>query len=143
MFCDLGETKSFRRAAERNGVTASAVSQSLRAMEKQFGTRLAVRSRGGLQLTAAGVVCHDHCRTMFRLADELEREMAVARATVGNVIELAACYSIGLHQLPPVLKQFKREFPPVQVQVRYASIDRVHDAVLDNAVDLGLTCYPD
>ncbi len=110
-------------------------------MEKQFGAKLAVRSRGDFQLTAAGVICHEHCRTMIQLAEAMERQMAAARAAAGNVIELAACYSIGLHQLPPVLKQFKREFPG-QVQVRYASIDRVHDAVLDNAVDLGLTCYP-
>ena len=142
MFCDLGETRSFRQTAERNGVTTSAVGQSLRVLEKKFGARLAVRRRGCFQLTAAGMICHEHCRTMIRLADELERRMAAARAAAGNVIELAACYSIGLHQLPPVLKQFQREFPPVQVQVRYASIDRVHDAVLDNAVDLGLTCYP-
>jgi DNA-binding transcriptional LysR family regulator len=44
----LGETRSFRQTAERNGVTASAVSQSLRAMEKQFGARLAVRRRNDL-----------------------------------------------------------------------------------------------
>ena len=30
----------------------------------------------------------------------------------------------------------------VEVRVHYGSIDRVHDQVLDNVVDLGLVCYP-
>ena len=142
MFCDLVETQSFTRAAEKQGVTLSAVSQRLGTMEKEFSAKLAVRSRHGFQLTAAGVVCYELCREMVRLADELERQIHSAKTTTGGVLELAACYSIGLHQLPPLLKQFQQDFPAVEVRVRYGLIDWVHEEVTEDVVDLGLVCYP-
>src|ERR1039458_4082707 len=142
MFCDLVETQSFTRAAEKQGVTLSAVSQRLGTMEKEFSAKLAVRSRHGFQLTAAGVVCYELCREMIRLAEEMERQIHSAKTTTGGVLELAACYSIGLHQLPPLLKRFQQDFPAVEVRVRYGLIDWVHEEVTEDVVDLGLVCYP-
>jgi DNA-binding transcriptional LysR family regulator len=142
MFCDLVETKSFSRAAERLGVTPSAVSQMLATLERAEGSLVAVRAAHGLQLTPAGEIYYHYCREIVQLADELDRQLHVAKVTVGGVIELAACYSVGLHQLPPLLKQFQQDFPAVQVRVHYGLIDQVHDEVTENAVDLGLVCYP-
>ena len=142
LFCDVVETKNFTRAAERNGITQSAVSQMLQALEKEFGARLVDRRRHVFQLTPAGEICHQHSREIVRLAGELAQRMQQARDTSTGVIELATCYSIGLHQLPPVLRQFRRDFPKVEVRVRYGLVDWVHGAVMDDAVDLGLACYP-
>ena len=142
MFCALVETQSFTRAAERNGVTQSAVTQQLWAMEKHFGAKLAVRGWGNFRLTPAGVICHEYCHAMVRLAADLDRHMQSAKVVSSGVIELAACYSIGLHHLPPWLKTFQQAFPQVEVRIRYGLIDRVYKEVMDSMVDLGLVCYP-
>ena len=102
LFCDLVETQNFTRAAEKNSVTTSAITQMLHA---------------------------DAVRRIQQLAND-------------SVIELAACHSIYLHQLPPCLKQFRQNSPAVQINVRHGLIDRVHEQVLENTVDLGLVCYP-
>ncbi|HST60272.1 MAG TPA: LysR family transcriptional regulator [Longimicrobium sp.] len=54
VFVALAETKSFRRAGDRLGVTASAVSHSLRRLEERLGVVLAHRTSRSMHLTQAG-----------------------------------------------------------------------------------------
>ena len=142
LFCDVVAAKNFTRAAEWNDRTQAHASNVVRALEKEYRVQLVERRRGLFRLTRAGEVFHRECLEILRLHDEMERRIEIARAAAGGIIELAACYSIGLHQLPPCLNRFRRAFPAADVRVRYHLIDRVHDAVLDRAVDLGLACYP-
>jgi DNA-binding transcriptional LysR family regulator len=142
IFCDLAETKSFTRTAERHGVTQSAISQQLAAMEREINTVLVLRSRKTFQLTPAGEICHQRCLEIVRLTMEMGKRLQQAKDASAGAIELAACFSIGLHQLPPVLDRFRRDFPAVEVRVRYGHIDRVHELVMENEVDLGLVAYP-
>jgi DNA-binding transcriptional LysR family regulator len=143
IFCDLIETRNFTLTAKKHGVTQSAVSQMLRSMERDAGAQIIIR-RGPHVFgpTQAGELYCRHSREIIRLAEELDRRMHEAKTTAGGVIELAACHSIGLHQLPPLLEQYQRAFPAVEVRVSYGLIDRVHDAVAENVVDFGLVCYP-
>jgi DNA-binding transcriptional LysR family regulator len=142
LFCDLAETRSFTRTAQRHGVTQSAISQQLAVMERLFGERLIERSRRIFQLTPAGEICHQRCLEIARLYVEMGKRMEQAKDASRGTIELAACFSIGLHQLPPVLDRFRRDFPAVEVRVRYEHIDRVHELVMTNEVNLGLVAYP-
>jgi DNA-binding transcriptional LysR family regulator len=146
IFCDLVETKSFTRTAERHGVTQSAITQQLWALEREFKSvlvlRSLLRSRKTFQLTPEGEVCHQYCLEIARLTVEMGKRLQQAKDTSAGIIELAACFSIGLHQLPPVLDRFRRDFPAVEVRVRYEHIDRVHELVMENEVDLGLVAYP-
>jgi len=125
-----------------NDRTQAHASNLFLALEREFGMQLAERRPGFFQLTPAGELCHRHFLEILRLHDALEPEMQAARKAAADIIELAACYSIGLHQLPPCLRRFRRDFPTADVRVRYQLIDRVHDAVLARLVNLGLVCYP-
>ena len=53
-FCIAAECSSFRAAADRLFITASAVSHQIKSLEEEFGTRLFERSGRSLQLTSAG-----------------------------------------------------------------------------------------
>jgi DNA-binding transcriptional LysR family regulator len=55
---------------------------------------------------------------------------------------LSTIYSIGLHQLPPYLTRFMKDFPSVNVRVEYRRSNLVHDDIIHNSVDLGLVAYP-
>lgn len=54
VFAAVAEARGFRAAGERLGVSASAVSQSLRKLERQVGVTLVQRSTRSVRLTAAG-----------------------------------------------------------------------------------------
>ena len=55
-FCDLVETKSFSKAARLNGVTQSAVSQQLKAMEIHYDMLIIDRNQKKFRLTPQGAI---------------------------------------------------------------------------------------
>ena len=79
MFCDLVETESFSRAAERSFVTQSAVSQRLRIWNVDMGRRLIERGqgRGPVHPTLAGQALYEGAK---RLLHDVDAGRAPARA---------------------------------------------------------------
>jgi DNA-binding transcriptional LysR family regulator len=142
LFCDLVETQNFTRAAEKNYLTQSAITRMLHALEAGIGEPLVLRRGHKFQLTRAGEIHYQYASEIVRLYADAVRCVQEVGVTIGGVIDLGVCHSLLLHQLPPVQKQFQQKFPGVQINVRYGLIDRVHEQVLDNTVDLGLVCYP-
>jgi DNA-binding transcriptional LysR family regulator len=61
---------------------------------------------------------------------------------ISGTIRVATIYSIGLHDLPPYIKKFLKNYPTVNVHVEYRRSNQVYDDVLSNVVDLGLVAYP-
>ena len=143
LFCHVVETGSFSVAAEKHGVTASAISQALARLEKTWGFQLVTRGRHGIvEVTRAGQAAYDVASAVVRLAGELHRTLRHTRETADPRIRLTACHSIGLHQLPIFLDGFKGRHPEIQIHLGYGLIDGVHHDVQENAADLGLVCYP-
>lgn len=141
LFCDVAVTQSFTDAARLHGCTPAHASQSFHALEREFDMPLAERGLRHVHLNPAGQVCHEHCRHMVGLADELAGKLDQIREGSGS-IEVATCPSIGLYRLPPLLHAFRQACPGITVQVRHESHDGVHQAVLHNLVDAGLVPYP-
>jgi DNA-binding transcriptional LysR family regulator len=61
---------------------------------------------------------------------------------ISGTIRVATIYSIGLHDLPPYIKRFLKDYPTVHVHVEYRRANQVYEDVLGNVVDLGLVAYP-
>jgi len=142
-FCDLVETKSFTRAAELNFVSQSAVSQQLRALERRFEQRLVERGAGlGVEPTAAGKLLYAEGKAILARLQALEERLREPTGAMSGTVRVATVYSVGLHALPPYVKQFLREHPQVQIQVEYSRTDRVVEACLAGDIDLGIVAFP-
>jgi DNA-binding transcriptional LysR family regulator len=142
VFCDLTETRSFTKAAQINGVTQSAVSQTISALERQFRARLVERGKKKFRLTRAGEVFRDFSKETLRTYDTLQGAIKTAREHTSILIRLASIYSFGLHDLPLVLKKFLQRNPAVKLKLEYDGAKRVYAAVLESSADLGLVAYP-
>ena len=141
-FCDLTETRSFTKAAQINGVTQSAVSQTISALERQFRARLVERGKKKFRLTREGEVFYDFSRQTLQTYDTLQGALKTAREHTSSLIRLASIYSLGLHDLPLVLRKFLKTNPTVKVELEYGGAERVYAAVLESSADLGLVAYP-
>ncbi len=141
-FCDLAETESFTKAAQLNSVTQSAVSQQISALERQFKSLLIERSKKNFRLTREGQVLYDYSKQILQTFAELDSRLQELKDTISGAIRVATIYSIGLHDLPPHLKQFMQSYPAVKVQVEYRKANEVYADVVGNVVDLGLIAYP-
>lgn len=142
VFCDLAETESFTKAAQINGVTQSAVSQQISALEKQFKSLLIERSKKKFRLTREGQVLYDYSKQIIQTYDSLHNKLAELKDIISGTIRVATIYSIGLHDLPPYIKKFMKNYPTVNIHVEYRRANQVYDDVLSNVVDLGLVAYP-
>ena len=75
IFSDLVESESFSRAAKLNGITQSAVSQQLRAMEKHFSILIVDRSQKQFRLTREGQKLFESAKEILYLYDKLNSEL--------------------------------------------------------------------
>ena len=142
IFSDLVESESFSRAAKLNGITQSAVSQQLRAMEKHFNVLIVDRSQKQFRLTREGRKLYSSSKEILHLYEKLNSELQEMKKVISGTIHISTIYSIGLHELPPYIKLFLQEFPEVNVRVEYRRSNLVYEDILHNSVDLGLVAYP-
>lgn len=145
IFCDLVETQSFSLAAERNFVTQSAVSQQVRNLEEKFKKRLLERVRGRreLKLTPSGDIFYQECKNVLLSYDQLQENMRGIAGTVSGTVRVATVYSIGLHELPPKVREFMSKFPAAKIDLEYSRTTRVVRDVLNGTVELGVVAYPE
>ncbi|CAA6679254.1 MULTISPECIES: LysR family transcriptional regulator [unclassified Lentimonas] len=142
IFSDLVESESFSRAAKLNGITQSAVSQQLRAMEKHFNILIVDRSQKQFRLTREGKKLFESAKEILYLYDKLNSELQEMKKVISGTIHISTVYSIGLHELPPYVKVFLAKFPEVNIRVEYRRANMVYEDILTNSIDLGLIAYP-
>lgn len=145
IFCDLVETQSFSQAAERNFVTQSAVSQQVRGLEEKFKRRLLERVRGRreVRLTDAGRSLYEESRNVLAAYESLQERMRAIDGVVSGSVRVATVYSIGLHELPPVVRRFMALYPSAKIDLEYSRTTRIVHDVLSGAIELGIVAYPE
>lgn len=142
VFCDVAQARSFSRGASSNGITQSAASQAVHQVEKHLAIRLIDRSTRPLTLTTAGRAFYEGCKAVLKRYDALEEQVRVLHGEVEGTVRVAAIYSVGLHHLPPLADQFRREHPKADLHIDCRHPDRVYEAVLADEADFGLVSYP-
>lgn len=145
VFCDLVDLQSFSLAAERNFITQSAVSQQIRTLEDKFKRRLLERVRGRreVRLTSAGEVFYREAKNVLGCYDELNESMRGLVGKIGGTVKVATVYSVGLHELPPKVREFMSKFPSAKIDLEYSRTTRVVRDVLNGAVELGVVAFPE
>src|ERR1051325_1033651 len=130
LFCEVAQHRSVSRAAELHGVTQSAASQRLQALEKEIGARLIDRSTRPLSLTAAGELYFRGCRRILASYESLKRRVASAGnghpgapgtddPGLRGEVTIAAIYSSGIDLLNQVKAAFERERPRATISITY------------------------
>src|SRR5512136_1621714 len=119
VFCDLAETESFTKSAQINEVTQSAVSQQISSLERQFKSLLIERSKKRFRLTREGQVLYDYSKEIVQTYESLHSKLQKIKDIISGTIRIATIYSIGLHDLPPYIKKFLKNYPTVNIHVEY------------------------
>ncbi len=142
VFRDLVETGSFSQAAMLNSITQSAVSQQIRSLERQFKAILIERGKKNFALTQEGRIFLDASKQILQIYDGLGSRIHEMQNLVEGVLKIGTVYSIGLHELPPYLKQYRVLYPDVDVRIEYRRASQVYSDVQETRVDFGLVAFP-
>lgn len=131
--------ESFRRAAEDIGLSPSAVSRQIVALEDSIGTRLFNRDTRNVVPTAQGVAFAALAERMLNVADlEMSDFHSYLSARHGRLV-IAGLPSVTAGLLPRLLTRFKAAHPNVDVRVLDALSDSVLEAVESGEADIGFT----
>jgi DNA-binding transcriptional LysR family regulator len=142
VFCDIIESGSFSYAASQNFVTQSAVSQQVRSLEEKYDCRLIERGRAGVKPTAAGQILYTSSKEIVRKFLELENRLREIGSVIAGSIRVGTVYSVGLHELPPYLTEFLRNYPAVNVHLEYLRSNKIYEDLIEGKIDLGVVAYP-
>lgn len=136
------ELGSITRAAGELGCTQSALSHSIASLEKELGFRLLQRSRSGLRLTDEGKRLLPAVRALLSSYEQLEQTAASIRGLDAGTVRIGAFTSVAVHWLPPVLKEFQRDYPKVSFKLLNGDYHDVNEWLSDGSVDLGFVTLP-
>lgn len=145
------QLKIFYTVAQRHSITAAAfdlrltqpaVSQQIKALEKELGAALFERGGVKLRLTQAGEAFYRSTITILHAKDEAERTIAeLSAATKGKLI-LGANTTGGMYLLPRIVRAFKEGYPETEITLQIESTEWLYEKILENVVDLAVVGGP-
>ncbi|MDH2313561.1 LysR family transcriptional regulator [Methylobacterium brachiatum] len=126
-------------AGRRLSRSPAAMTRAIAALERHVGARLLHRTTRVLQLTEAGEQYAAVCRRVLTDLDEADLALAGNRAAPRGVLTVTAPVMFGTRVLRPVVGEFLRAYPAMQV--RYLLLNRVTNLV-DEGIDVALRIAP-
>ena len=138
----LARLGSFTRAARELGLSQSAVSHAMKALELDIGCRLLDKVGKKVILTQAGEQLLFH-------AEKIQHEMTSARQGLARLgkwgqlkLRVVAPDSLCQHVLPAVIREFRESFPQCVLTVDGAESEAVQDLLRSQRADLALGLKP-
>jgi DNA-binding transcriptional LysR family regulator len=141
-FLRVAEEGSFTRAAEELYLTQPAVTQHVRALERELGVPLFDRTGRGAQLTPAGEALCRYARQSVALLAECRQVIADLESGAAGRLALGAGVTTSIFRLPGWLRAFGDAYPGVDVVVRTGRSREVAALALEREIDLGLVTSP-
>ncbi len=117
VFLAIARNRSFRKAADELGVTASALSHSLRALEDRLGLRLFNRTTRSVALTEAGELLFDRVAPAFRDIDDALEDLNSFRGSPSGTVRINASRIATEMVLLPLSTRFLQAHRGVQLEI--------------------------
>ncbi|MDX2348915.1 MAG: LysR family transcriptional regulator [Porticoccus sp.] len=143
-FIAVAESNSFSNAAEKIHLTQPAVSKRIALLEEQLNCRLFDRISRSVTLTEAG-------EALLPRANHILQEIAGTTQAINDLsgdisgrLRLAISHHIGLHRLPPILKQFAQSYPEVTIDVDFMDSEKAYEGILQGRFEVAaITLAPE
>ncbi|WP_417669750.1 LysR family transcriptional regulator [Roseibium sp.] len=139
-FTYVAREKSFSRAAARLDVTQSSVTQHVAKLERQMGTQLFIRRRGGLELTRAGAELFsvtDRLATMEQLVHEKISDYGAL--TDGHIRLIANAPRPAM----PIIAHYGALYPKVQIDFTLYDWTTSMELLMERKVDIAIVTEPE
>ncbi|WP_297322060.1 LysR family transcriptional regulator [uncultured Bartonella sp.] len=141
-FVEIIRQNGFSAAAKILNSTQSTISKSLAQLERQFATKLVIRNKGKLQLTAAGEYVYRHAQKILVEEDAMEREIADLKGLKRGVLKIGLP-PIGSSELfAPVLARYTSSHPQIDINIVEHGSKRLEEMVYSGEIELAGSLVP-
>lgn len=125
------EKGSLSKAAEELGYTQSGISHMMKSLEEEVGFPLLIRTATGIRPNAEGEMLLPMIRELLGSNENLEQSISAIRGVETGHIRIASFFSVAVNWMPKILREFRRDYPNVDVQIIEGGADEV-EALVEN-----------
>lgn len=140
--CAVAKHLSFSMAAEELFITQPAVSQQVKALERQLNVKLFERVGHKLFLTEAGEAALPQFQAMLTARAEMEQTLAMLRGSGRGRLALGANTTGGMYVAPAIVRAFRDISPEVEATLQIETTNRILDRVMQNMIDVAIVTGP-
>src|SRR5690606_34306914 len=141
-FVAVAQSRSFRRAAEKLGVSQPTLTAQIATLEQSIGARLFERGRSGtIQSPIGRELLRDARRVLEEFEGFIDRVHALTSGP-GGTYRLGVARTVGPDLLPHILPAIHREYAAVMFHVREDMPGALEDGLVDGQYDLIIIPLP-
>ena len=137
-FLALAQFGNFSQTGRQVALSQSAVSRHIRALEDSLGVRLFERLGRRAVLTSAGQALRTRLQTLMREAESLPRLLRDLAEGVQGEVRIGASITAANVILPPLLGDYRRRYPTVELALQPGASARVLEALARGEVDIAI-----
>ena len=138
----IAETGSFTAAGARLHVSQSAISRQILLLEDEFHERLFVRLGRRVQITAAGEALLQLSNRVFNDIRDTSASITDRQKVLTGTINIVGGMTVCLYVFPPLIKEFRKHHPQVEIKVATGGVQRLMRRVRTGQADLALLTLP-
>lgn len=142
VFYHVASTLSFSEASKQLFISQSAVSQSIKVLEKKLNQTLFIRSTKRVQLTPEGEILLKHIEPAMNLIKKGENQLLEANSLNGGQLRIGASDTICRYYLIPFLHEFHKMYPNIHIKVTNRTSIECARLLESGQVDFIITNYP-
>lgn len=141
VFLYVLDSGSLTKAAKRFNYTPSGISHMMAALEKEVGFPLIVRLKTGVEPTENAKKLIPIMRAQCRWDEQFSQTTSEIKGLIAGTLTIAAYSSIASQWLPLVLKEFRRDYPDISVNILDGVWQEVEDNLHEKKADIGFYSY--
>jgi DNA-binding transcriptional LysR family regulator len=137
-FIAVAESSSFTQAADSLHLTQPAVSKRINLLEQFLGNRLFDRIGRRVKLTEAGQILLPHAKKILREMEDTRNAVQNLSAAVSGRLAVASSHHVGLHRLPPVLKEYAVNYPDVAIDIAFLDSEKAYELIVHGDIEVAV-----
>jgi DNA-binding transcriptional LysR family regulator len=144
IFSLVAELHGFTAAANRLGISQSAVSHALKSLELELGVELLRRHQSQVELSDIGQQLLLRARAMLGLANTLRQEAADARGMKRGTLRIGSFGpTSSIKLLPLILQHYRAAHPGIEVHIDEGPDRQVLQWLEERRIDIGFVVLPE
>lgn len=134
----VAETESFTKAAEKLGVTQSAVSHSIRALETMLDCKLVERAGKRVALSQNGTILLRRFKAAIGELEKAHEELGLLKRWGQGRLRVGATHTLCTYLLPAVMQKFRELYPRCEIHIESGDTSELIDLLDHSEIDLVL-----
>ncbi|MGV0980089.1 LysR substrate-binding domain-containing protein [Empedobacter falsenii] len=138
VFDTVAKRLNFTKSANELNITQPAVTKHIKEIELNLNIKLFERNGTKIKLTKAGEILLKYTEEIFSVYQKMEFEIGQLQEKQKGSLRLGASTTIAQYVLPPILAEFRKRFPEIQLSLVIQNSEKIEELLVNHKIDVGL-----